>query len=159
MDEYRRRNSLRLPGYNYANPAGVFITICTHKRQQLFGSVQNATVVPSDFGSLLANRWFQIPVAKPGVLIDEFIVMPDHLHGILWFGAVETDNVSTCSDVVQWLKIMTQRDISNAVRSGAPSYRAKLWQRGFYDRVIRNDRELEEIRFYINSNPVRWNRN
>lgn len=156
MDEYRRRNSMRLQGYNYANPAGVFITICSHNRQHLFGSVKDSFVYLSDFGEILSDRWSQIPDAKPGVLTDQFVIMPDHLHGILWFGTNDAIRPETCSTVVQWFKIMTQRDISRAVKSGATPYREKLWQRGFYDRVIRSDRELEEIRYYINTNPARW---
>lgn len=155
MDEYRRRNSMRLKGYNYANPAGIFITICTYNRQPLFGSLENSRIVLSEFGMILKNRWSQIPISIPGVLTDEFIIMPDHIHGILWFGTDETDTGSTCSEALHWLKLMTQRDISKAAKSGSPRYQEKLWQRGFYDRIIRSDRELEEIRCYIRTNPDR----
>lgn len=157
VDEYPRRKSLRLPGYNYSHPADIFVTFCTHNRQQLFGSIVNSKVVLSEFGEILARRWSQMPSSIPGVMIDEYIVMPDHFHGILWTGADDSDSASTCSDAIHWVKLMTQRDISKTVRSGATRYHEKLWQRGFYDRIIRNERELEEVRFYINSNPMRWN--
>lgn len=105
---------------------------------------------------MLAERWHAIPHRFPCVEIDEFIIMPDHMHGILWFGTIDTYAQTTCSDVVQWVKIAVQRDISLAVKAGGPRYKDSLWQRGFYDRVIRNERELEAMRFYINTNPQRW---
>lgn len=156
MDEYRRRNSLRLQGYDYANPAGIFVTICTHNRQQLFGTVVNSQVILSEYGQILATRFLQMPTAISGVMVDAHIIMPDHFHGILWTGAGESDSASTCSEAIHWVKLMTQRDVSKAVKSGSAPYLEKLWQRGFYDRIIRNERELEEFRFYIYSNPARW---
>jgi REP element-mobilizing transposase RayT len=155
-DSPRRRNSLRYHGYNYATPGVVFVTFCTHNRQHLFGTVHDSNMHLNQYGLMLAERWQAIPQRFSGVEIDDFIIMPDHMHAILWSGTLEEHARGTCSDVVQWVKIAVQRDISLAVKTGCPRYVDKLWQRGFYDRVVRDERELEAIRFYSNSNPQRW---
>lgn len=156
VDNPRRRNSLRYPGYDYATPGVVFVTFCTHNRQHLFGAVSDSNMRLSQYGEMLGERWRAIPRRFSGVKIDEYIIMPDHMHGILWFGTLDTYAQATCSNVVQWVKVAVQRDLSVAVKAGGPRYQDKLWQRGFHDRVIRNELELETVRFYINTNPQRW---
>ncbi len=155
-DPPRRRSSLRYAGYDYANPGVVFVTFCTHNRQQVFGTVTESAMRFSHYGEMLAKRWQEIPHRFSGIWIDEYVIMPDHIHGILGFGTLDAHASATCSNVIQWVKIAVQRDISLAVKAGGPQYKDKLWQRGFYDRVVRNERELEQIRYYIQTNPERW---
>lgn len=148
----QRRNSLRYPDYDYAQPGGIFVTICTHKRQQLFGSVRDDQMILSPAGTMLNKRWLQIPERFNGILLDEYAIMPDHLHGILWIGTQIDGANPSCSEVVRWVKISVQRDYSDAVKRGLPRYEENLWQCSFYDRIIRNDRELASIRKYISGN-------
>ncbi|MCA9834916.1 MAG: transposase [Thermomicrobiales bacterium] len=149
----RRRNSLRYPDYDYAQPGGVFVTFCTHNRQHLFGSIQNDEMFLSAAGLILARRWMQIPDRFNGVMLDDFAIMPDHMHGILWIGTQGHGDNPSSSEVVRWVKVSVQRDYSDAVKRGAQPYEEKMWQRSYYDRIIRNDRELESIRGYIQGNP------
>jgi REP element-mobilizing transposase RayT len=151
-----RRNSLRYPGFDYASSAGAFVTICTHNRQPLFGAVASDSVQLTDAGRSLERRWLQIPQRHTGVAIDDAMIMPDHMHGILWFGVDDSPHIDTCSDVVRMLKILVQRDYAGLVRHGYPRYDGSLWQRGFYDHIIRGEHDLDAIRQYIEGNPARW---
>ena len=78
-----RRKSLRLPGFDYTQPYAYFVTICTHQRRQLFGAIYDGAMQHSSLGTLAVACWAAIPTHYPGVLLDEYVVMPDHLHGML----------------------------------------------------------------------------
>jgi REP element-mobilizing transposase RayT len=126
----------------------------------VFGSIRNGAMVLGPLGRIVADEWRRLPDAHPIVVTDEFVVMPNHVHGILRIG--DDDPVSaraagalpTLGDVIGGLKSRTTRR-ANAVlgRSGAT-----LWQRGYYERIVRNYRALEAIREYIRLNPERWER-
>lgn len=154
----RRRNSLRYPGYDYSQAGAVFVTICTQGRQRLFGTVRDGRVVLTLPGRRAGDRWAQVPARFPGVLIDVFIVMPDHIHGIIVTGTDPTlPTQSTASDVVRWFKSALFTDYTTGVRHhGWDPYDRQLWQRNYYDHIIRSDHELDRIRTYIEANPARW---
>lgn len=157
--EARRVNSHRYPGYDYSQAGMVFVTVCTQGRQCLFGEVMHGEMDFSAAGKALTQRWQMIPQRFPDVGIDAFVVMPDHLHGILLIGIdpVSESTGSTAGDVVRWLKTALLRDYSHGVKtSGWEPYDRVLWQRDYYDRIIRNETELETRRAYIDSNPSRW---
>lgn len=158
MNDHRRKNSLRYPGDDYSRAGAIFLTICTHGRQRLFGTVEDGVMYPSPAGVQAAVRWGQIPERFAGVLIDVFVAMPDHLHGILLIGtdpAITTP--PTAGEVVRWFKSALYADYSKGVRSaGWEPYDGQLWQRDYYDHIIRNDRDLEHVRNYIEANPARW---
>lgn len=157
-DDYRRRNTLRYPGYDYARAGAVFVTICTQGRQRLFGTVHGGQVHLTPSGERARERWAQIPTRFPDVLIDAAIVMPDHVHGIILTG---TDPAlpaeTTASDVVRWFKSAMFSDYTTGVRQhGWAPYDRQFWQRNYYDHIIRNEREMNRIRQYIEGNPARW---
>jgi putative transposase len=158
MPDVRRRNSIRYPGYDYASSGAVFVTVCTHDRQRLFGDVLDGNLHHSPAGKATMRRWQGIPDRFPGVLIDAFIVMPDHLHGILITGT-NPDLVTPayCGDIVRWFKSAVHSDYGKGVRrEGWPPYDGQLWQRAYYDHIIRNDADLDRVRHYIEANPARW---
>lgn len=153
-----RRNSLRYPGHDYRRPGSYFVTICTHKRQPLFGQVLGGTMLLTRQGEAIDRAWQDIATAFHGVIVDMHVVMPDHLHGILMLGTdpaiPATHSLST---LVGWFKVRTHAKYRHRVAAGAwPPYRGKLWQTSYHDRIIRNDRELDACRAYIESNPARW---
>lgn len=158
FDDHTRRNSLRYSGYDYARSGAVFVTICTQGRQRLFGCVQKGGVVLSLAGEKAADRWRQIPGRFPDVLTDAFIVTPDHVHGILFTATDPSlDQPATAGAVVRWFKSTMFTDYTTGVaKSGWEPYDRQLWQRNYYDRIIRNDRELNLTRQYIDANPARW---
>ena len=153
-----RRNSLRYPGYDYSQPGCVFVTICTHSHQRLFGSVVDGEMWPSPQGVVAERYLHAIPDRVPDVIVDAVVVMPDHIHAILMTGT-DPDAVSGASipGLIHDYKISYRAAWRAQVDARAwPPYARKLWQRGYYDRIVRSERELDATRDYILANPGRW---
>lgn len=133
-----RRKSLRYPGYDYRQAGSNFVTICTYRRPHLFGEVVDGVVVLSPPGIAAECYWLGIPERFPGVLVDVFVVMPDHLHGILMMGTdPEHDAAVEVSDIIRWFKVCMHNEYRQHVPSGAwRPYQGKLWQWQFHDRII-----------------------
>jgi len=175
-EEYTGRRSIRLKGYDYASPGAYFITICAFNRENWFGVFKNNVIELNPAGKMLAEVWQQIPVHYPGIYIDAFIVMPNHIHGIVVIKnggqsqgiAPTTIHVGTdprvCPPkemsiplIVQRYKAMTTKLYADGVyQNGWRSFYGKLWQRNYYDHIIRKETELNSIRQYILSNPGYW---
>jgi putative transposase len=151
-----RNNSIRLHGFDYSQNGAYFVTICTQNRKHLFGKIENGIMKPNDAGQMLKDCLKSINHHFPSVTIDVSIVMSDHLHKIIFIDH-EGDQRANLSQIVQWFKINTTNAYIRQVHQGiSPPFDKPLWQRGFWDRVIRNDDELQAIRNYIASNPERW---
>jgi putative transposase len=164
------RRSLRLPQYDYAQPGGYFITICTHDRVCLFGNIVNGTMVLNDAGKMVEKYWNEIPQHFTHITLNEYAVMPNHFHGIIFIvGAGSSrpmlldrcedcgkegreDRAPTVGNIVAYFKYQSTKHI-NVMRNGGFQ---KLWQRNYYERVIRNEKELFETRQYIINNPMNW---
>ena len=158
MERHWRRSSLRYPGYDYAREGAVAVTICTHERQRLFGEIRQGEMHLSPAGACAITRWEHIPTRFPGVMIDAFVVMPDHLHGIVITGT-EPDIATgpRVGEIVRWFKSAVHADYAKGVRHHQwPRYEGRLWQRDYYDHIIRNDADLEHTRGYIAANPSMW---
>ncbi len=156
---YRRRNSVRYPGRDYARPGAVFVTVCTAARQCLFGAVNDGRMVHNPAGEMVIGRWQTIPDRFPTVETDAFVVMPDHVHGIVFTGTNPdlAGMRSTIGDVVRWFKASVQAAYRDGVmRHKWPAFDSHLWRRGFHDRIIRTDAKLAHIQRYIEGNPGRW---
>jgi putative transposase len=156
---------MRLRGYDYSRPGAYFVTICTFQRFCLFGEITADTVRLTALGNAVENTWRAIPGHNPHVELDSFVVMPNHVHGILcireYVGAKHASPLpvgyggssrGSLSAIIQGLKSSVSR---GAHRQGSITHRP-IWQRGFHDRVIRDEAELERIRSYIEENPLRW---
>jgi REP element-mobilizing transposase RayT len=153
-----RRNSLRHPGHDYREAGSYFVTICTWERQRLFGQVIGGTMLLTRQGKAVERAWQDIAMAFPGVMVDMHVVMPDHLHGILMLGTEPTIPAThSLLDLVGWFKNRIHAEYRYRVAAGDwPPYRGKLWQGSCHDHIIRNDRELNAYRAYIEGNPGRW---
>ena len=167
----------RLRGWDYASVGYYFVTICTKWRHPWFGEINEGRIEMSGVGRIVMLSWTQIPQHFPNVQLDEFVVMPDHVHGIVVIDngqSVETlqCNVSTgrTTTNVRMSKISPKsRSLSTIVRSFKSTcayaihkiYSQKdfAWQSRYYDRIIRNDDELNTIRQYIRNNPKHENVN
>jgi putative transposase len=137
------RRSLRLANYDYASAGAYFITVCALDRRCLFGAVADDEMRTSALGKLVSTCWIQIPHHFPSVALDAFVVMPNHLHGILWL--TRAGHAPPLHRVVGAFKSAASRAAGQ-----------HLWQRSFHDRVIRNDAELQLIRQYVIDNPLKW---
>ena len=149
-DRYHRQ-STRLNGYDYSRSGAYFITICTHEREYLFGDIANETMDLNTFGDIARSHWQQLLQHHSNIIVDESIVMPNHLHGII---LLESSTVGTksISEIIRGFKTFSAKAI-NKERSlrGVP-----VWQRNYYDRIIRNELELDRVRQYIINNPQNW---
>ncbi len=171
MEEYKNvnksisRKSIRLKGYDYSQEGAYFVTICAINMINLFGHVRNNKMALNPFGRIAKRVWVQLPVSFPEVEIysDELVIMPNHIHGIIWIYDVgATDPVARRTSGRQKPNILgvTVGQYKSRVTKQVNQLREKpgtsVWQRNYYDRIIRNDKELQAIREYIIDNPLRW---
>jgi putative transposase len=182
-----RRRSIRLKGYDYTRDGAYFVTICTQDRVCLFGTVVNGDMQMNKYGRQVADCWLWLAERYPYVHLDQWIVMPNHMHGIIviaddcrggsdrggsgrggsrtaptgfvWqpTGGMDGARIAptkrkTLGRLIGAFKTMSTRRI-NDLRS-TPG--AKVWQRTYYERVVRNGLQLRRVRRYIASNPSRW---
>ena len=145
---FPRRKPTRLPGYDYATPGCYFITTCTDGFRCLFGRVEDGIWRPNRLGGIVEECWLQLRTHYPAIGLDEFAVMPNHFHGVVHL----RDGAPSLVELVRGFKTFSARKI-NTVRH---SPRAKVWQRSFYDRIVRSDADLQRIRAYIFDNPGNW---
>ena len=143
---HTRRNSNRLPSYDYRSSGAYFITICTEKRQQVLEIPLIRTT--------LQDRWDQLPQRFPGVRLDSFVIMPDHVHAILWLDGSVKD-APTLGSVVGALKAWVTISWRNYHREAHIPCLSHLWQRDYYEHVIRNEEDLNLTREYILTNPLK----
>jgi REP element-mobilizing transposase RayT len=152
-DKHHRR-SIRLKEFDYSSEGAYFVTICTQDKQCLFGVVVDGDMRLVPGGMMVAGDWSEIPDHYPGVDIDEYVVMPNHLHGII---LLTSDPVLTLGDVIGRFKSLTTTNYISGVReNGWSSFAGRLWQRNYYEHIIRNEHDLVEIREYIARNPSKW---
>jgi putative transposase len=152
---------LRLRDYDYSLPGDYFVTLVTNDRLCLFGSADDSGMHLSAAGISIADIWQAIPSRYPAIALDAWVLMPNHLHGILLIEATDSGERQTdapsISALVQWFKTQSTLAYGQGVRKhGWQPYPGKLWQPRFHDRVLRNDYELEQKRAYIEANPYRW---
>ncbi len=184
--DIHHRRSIRLRDYDYSSAGAYFVTIRTENREGLFGNVTDGDMRLNNFGVVVAECWRALPTHFPAVELDEFVVMPNHFHGIFVLDTIvgaqhAAPGITTpgpiCSvqkgaqhaaplqtsghtnvmsgslgAIVRSFKSAASKRI-NEIRNdpGSP-----VWQRNYYERIIRNDHELERIREYIVNNPLQW---
>jgi REP element-mobilizing transposase RayT len=160
----RSRRSIRLKNYDYAQPGAYFITICTQGRECLFGEVENGQMELNDVGRMIDRWWQELREKFPSTSSGGYVVMPNHIHGII---DIEKKTVSETDQgahpgaplptIIQWFKTMTTNDYIRGVKRGSfQPFVGRLWQRNYYEHIIRNERELGSIRRYISQNPAKW---
>lgn len=146
----RRTRPPRHPEFDYAASGWYFVTVCTAGRRRLFAERDGSALRVTRAGMIATAVWYRTPQVDPRVRVDRFVVMPDHVHGILVLDGLETGR-RTLSTIVGTFKPFASREI----REEIPSI-GRIWQRSFHDRIIRSGRELQGIRRYIEDNPARW---
>jgi putative transposase len=171
------RRSIRLPTYDYTQPGAYFVTICTQNRECVLGEVIQGQMVLNARGQMVESVWRQLPQHYPRVEVDAFVVMPNHVHGIvILVGAGpracperparprvdsgQSQGIAptiSLPDVVHRFKSLTTAKYRTGVlQDGWQPFPGRLWQRNYYERVVRNDNDLARIRQYIVDNPARW---
>lgn len=182
------RKSIRLPGYDYSQVGAYFVTIDTFQQEYLFGEIVIDEMVLNAWGKIVQKWWDDIPNHFPNVETGAFVIMPNHVHGIIVItagrGAVPAPFVSdgenrggdvlndgiqggetpgrgtlplqkkpTLGQIVAYFKYKSTKEINALDSAGVVT---KLWQRNYYERIIRNDREMDAVWRYIEANPENW---
>jgi putative transposase len=211
--DIHHRRSIRLQGYDYSQAGWYFITVCVRERLHLFGEINNGEMILNDMGRVVSDCWLDLPKHYKNVVLDEFVIMPNHFHGIVVFtetvGVIgSVDRVDTmvdgnvCADdfvgaihesPLRETNVETKREttqqpyLSHQFRSiqpmdikqrrnmGLPKLVGRfkmvsskqiniirntpgvpVWQRNYYEHIIRNEPDLNRIREYIINNPLNW---
>jgi putative transposase len=165
-----RRHSIRLKGYDYALEGAYFITIVTQNRACLFGDITDSVQRLNDAGRMIQSLWIDMTTYYPGVETDTFIVMPNHIDGIVLLvgagpracpkGAGQPQGVAptmSLPDVIHRFKTLTTKRYVDGVQQGGwMPFAGRFWQRNYYEHIIRDEKSLLRIRESIASNPALW---
>jgi len=163
--ERHRRRSIRLKGYDYSQAGSYFVTIVTRDRECLFGEVVEGETRLNDAGRMVEKWWYELNHKFPITKTGEYIVMPNHFHGIIVIVGADpcvcpplgAHTGAPLPEIIQWFKTMTTNEYIHGVKMmGWSLFHGKLWQRNYYEHIVRNEKELNEIRDYIANNPVQW---
>jgi putative transposase len=150
--DLHHRRSIRLGGYDYSQAGAYFITICTHDRSSIFGEIIDGEMINNDLGNIVRSRWGKLSKHYQNVELDASIVMPNHLHGIIVLHGTLPEFAMPISEIIRGFKTFSARQINKIRdRKGIP-----VWQRNYYERIIRTENELNNVRNYIINNPVNW---
>lgn len=175
------RRSIRLKGYDYASAGLYFVTICVQNREMMFGEINNGNMILNDAGRMVERWYYETENKFSDIVCLEMVVMPNHFHCI-WQNTSSSAAVavpvgadlcvrpliddehtlgehvgSPLARVVQWFKTMSTNEYIRGVKQlGWPPFDRRLWQRNYYEHIIRNQLAYNNIANYINNNPVRW---
>ena len=181
-----QRRSIRLRGYDYAQAGAYFITVCTHNRAHLFGTITDGTMLANAAGNVAAECWLQIPFHFPNVELDVWVVMPNHIHGIVVITKPPTSDAAikaasiAAANVAAFATTTVPADpqlphrprpigtagtIGSIVRGfkiGVTKWQRQqsnappTWQRNYWEHIVRDDSQMQRIQQYIINNPVQW---
>ena len=184
--DIHKRQSIRLKGYDYSQSGLYFITICCYQRECLFGNIINSQMILNNFGQLIKEEWLKSAEIRKEIELDDFVIMPNHFHGIVIINQeinsdfmkndvdFQDNNVGangssplqqiqssppkismkpkSISSLIAGFKSATTKKI-NVIRN---THQNPVWQRNYYDHIIRNDESLARIREYVQNNPLSW---
>jgi putative transposase len=170
-DKHHRR-SIRLKDYDYSSGGAYFVTICTFQRQCLFGQIVDGEMQLNEIGHIVAEEWLQSRVMRKEIDFDQWVIMPNHLHGIVLINPINPVGANgrlpnqddhshrvvtpmkkrSLSSFIAGYKSATTKRI-NALRNEAGT---PVWQRNFYEHIIRSENSLQYIQQYIQNNPATW---
>ena len=179
--EKHHRQSIRLRNYNYSQPGYYFLTICTHQKQCWFGEIKNDRMYLNQIGKIVAEEWLNTPKIRPNFQLDQWVIMPNHLHGIVIINEslnlLGDRNVSEQKTFgegnrdILGARNAPLRQEPNSISSFAAGFKSAvtkrinllrdnrdipIWQRNYYESIIRDEQSLIAIREYIVNNPCQW---
>jgi putative transposase len=184
--DIHHRRSIRLAGYDYSQCGYYFITVCTQGRRCLFGEIEKGRMILNNAGKMIGRWWNELKNKYANIEIDKYVVMPNHCHGIINIVVTVGADQCVCPNekgeqgeykgehigspqqdlplrgrpiykMVQWFKTMTTNEyIRNVKQNHWEPFDDKLWQRNYYEQIVRDEKSLRHIREYIANNPYRW---
>jgi REP element-mobilizing transposase RayT len=162
-----KRRTIRLPGYDYARPGGYVVTIVTAGRKCLFGEIAAEEMRLSEFGIIAQREWFRTAELRPYVELrpDEFVVMPNHVHGIIWIlddsvaaerRSAPTDQSRVPSGSLGAVVRAFKSAVTYAINARRGARGEAVWQRNYYEHILRDTADWEHACSYIKLNPAQW---
>jgi len=160
--DFHHRKSIRLQGYDYSQEGLYFITICCQNRSCFFGEIQSGQMLLNEYGQIAHQEWLKTAELRSNIAIDEFVIMPNHMHGIIQVTKKEEasqrlDHTSglhgpskTIGAIIRGYKSAVTKQVTQLGFGG------QLWQRNYYDHIIRSEKSYIAIRNYIINNPENW---
>jgi len=155
----RERKPIRLRNYDYSHSGYYFVTICTQHRKECFGDIREARMEPNGYGEIVNQCWYDLPRQYPNCLLDSFVIMPNHVHGII---VIDNENAvgngfkpfptHGLSEIIRGFKTFSSRRINEKILGNIRF----CWQKSFYDHIVRSEKSLGLIREYIQNNPLKW---
>jgi putative transposase len=167
----RARRSIRLYGYDYSTPGGYFITIATQRRNCLFGEIAGGEMRLNELGEIARAEWLKTAALRPEIALDEFVIMPNHMHAIVIIADIENGFVGARHRRAPTATEPFGRPVPGSIPTIIRAYKSAVtyhinqirhtpgttvWQRNYYEHIIRDPDDLSQIREYICSNPIRW---
>ena len=168
IPNYSNLGSKRLPSHDYSQPGAYFVTICAAERQCLFGEIVDGQMKLNRDGLIVAKQWAGLPGHHVNVSLDEFVIMPNHVHGILFLSNGSPSSVGAgfqpadashptkpkhgLPEIIRGFKTYSSLEINRLL--GTPGN--PVWQRNYYEHVVRTEDDLDAIRRYIVENPLKW---
>ncbi len=164
-NQFPDRKRIRLKGYDYTKPGYYFITINTNKKIEHIGKIRNGKVDLNESGKIIDTVWREIPNHYSNCELDEYVIMPNHFHGIIKLnefreGLTALPNKNEypnkinhgLPEIIRGFKTFSSKTINEKIK---PEQKFR-WQKSYHDRIIRNERELNNVRKYILDNPINW---
>jgi putative transposase len=158
------RHSTRLRGYDYTLNGIYYITICSFNKRKLFGDIQDGKIRISDLGLIVQEEWLKTEKLRKYVILGEFIIMPNHFHGIIIIqNSVQSalhfeDERKNFAASLGSIMINFKAAVTKQCRSLTQNNTLEIWQRNYFDHIIRNEDDLNRCREYIIQNPANWNK-
>ncbi len=177
--EKHQRKSIRLSEYDYSFPNWYYITICTHERRNLFGNIKNGKMILNRFGYVVEEDWIQTKEIRKYVDLDYYVIMPNHLHGVIIIEqsiengrdesnsptgdesgrmqyAPTNDKFKSPSHSLGAIVRGFKSSVTKRLKELSGNSELKIWQRNYYEHIIRNELDIQNIRQYITLNPLKW---
>ncbi len=168
QSKIHHRKSIRLSSWDYTSDAVYFVTICTFNHQNLFAKIINGQLIFNKFGNIVQEEWLKTAELRDYVKLDEYVIMPNHFHAMIWicsgktkieptvsnspikkFGSIQPKSLSV---IIRSFKSAVTKRINEIRRTpGAP-----VWQRNYYEHIIRDEKDYNRIQEYIINNPLKW---
>jgi putative transposase len=176
------RRSIRLPGWDYTQAGAYFVTLCTFQAECLFGQVVNGAIALNEYGQIVEEEWNNTGQLRPYVTLDTHVVMPNHFHAIIWIAEDDAGRGTPKASIVtarraptMARRAPTQRQFGQPLARSLPTIIGafksavtrrinqqrgtpgdQVWQRNYYEHIVRSERALDAIQRYIVDNPARW---
>lgn len=150
MKSLPQRKSPRLKDYDYSSSGGYFVTISTQQKQHFFGEITDGTMHLSDVGKIAHDHWAKTPAFYPSVQLSDYVVMPNHVHMILFLRSPANDKPKLGTVIGTYKAAVTR------IARRQLDFTSVIWQTLYHDHIIRNEADLNRIREYVQNNPARW---